>query len=310
MRGPLCDNRSAGFPAAPIGPPSGRRAEDGLRLGDDAPGLAPNLDQVARVGTGTNRGGNRAGSQTIWGASDAVEMTPGGIASSVRGVPLTHGDGMTRPSRPAFSEPGDHVPVRVGEAHPQPHQPPRPPSQKSWACVGTRPVGAATLPRVAQEVREFRMPGYSSILARIEECPRTRLHQVLSAEQSVHQAWCRRAALLRTAAFRAVPELVRALELLRPEAFTKLVAFLHSPAYRRVRTNNHVERTNRRLLYLEKVRYKWRRRRTLVRFVLLPDHCRREHPPRAVPTVPPLSEASDTEAQHRPRPRAGQRPAA
>ena len=134
-----------------------------------------------------------------------------------------------------------------------------------------------------------------------------RLHQVLSAKQSVHQAWCRRAALLRTAAFRAVPELVRALALLRPEAFTKLVAFLHSPAYRRVRTNNHVERTNRRLRYLEKVRYKWRRR-TLVRFVLLLlDHWRRERPPRAVPTE---AEASGTGAQHRARPRARPRPAA
>jgi hypothetical protein len=36
-----------------------------------------------------------------------------------------------------------------------------------------------------------------------------------------------------------------------------------------VRTNNHVERTNRLLRFLEKVRYKWRRRRTLVRFVVL-----------------------------------------
>lgn len=36
-----------------------------------------------------------------------------------------------------------------------------------------------------------------------------------------------------------------------------------------VRTNNHVERTNRRLRYFEKVRYKWRRRRTIVCFVVL-----------------------------------------
>ena len=38
---------------------------------------------------------------------------------------------------------------------------------------------------------------------------------------------------------------------------------------RRVRTNNHVERTNRMFRFLEKVRYKWRRRKTLVRFVVL-----------------------------------------
>jgi hypothetical protein len=36
-----------------------------------------------------------------------------------------------------------------------------------------------------------------------------------------------------------------------------------------IRTNNHVERCNRVLRYLEKVRYKWRRRRTIVRHILL-----------------------------------------
>jgi len=36
-----------------------------------------------------------------------------------------------------------------------------------------------------------------------------------------------------------------------------------------VRTNNHVERANRRLRFWEKARYKWRRRRWVVRFVLL-----------------------------------------
>ena len=36
-----------------------------------------------------------------------------------------------------------------------------------------------------------------------------------------------------------------------------------------MRTNNHVERTNRMLRFLEKVRYKWRRRKTLVRFVVM-----------------------------------------
>ena len=36
-----------------------------------------------------------------------------------------------------------------------------------------------------------------------------------------------------------------------------------------IRTNNHVERCNRQLRYLEKVRYKWRRSRTIVRHILL-----------------------------------------
>jgi hypothetical protein len=47
------------------------------------------------------------------------------------------------------------------------------------------------------------------------------------------------------------------------------MAFLKNPVSRRVRTNNHVERTNRLIRLLEKVRYKWRRRKTLVRFVVL-----------------------------------------
>ena len=51
--------------------------------------------------------------------------------------------------------------------------------------------------------------------------------------------------------------------------FTKMIAFLRNPAAQKVRTNNHVERCNRKLRYWEKVRYKWRRRRTLVRFLVL-----------------------------------------
>jgi transposase-like protein len=74
---------------------------------------------------------------------------------------------------------------------------------------------------------------------------------------------------LRSARFAAVPELAEALGMLAREKFAKMIAFLPSPAGRQVRTNNHVERTNRRFRFLEKVRYKWRRRQTLVRFVVL-----------------------------------------
>ena len=53
-----------------------------------------------------------------------------------------------------------------------------------------------------------------------------------------------------------------------------MIAFLKGPACRRVRTNNHVERVNRKLRYEEKARYRWRSRRTTVRFlVLLLDRC-------------------------------------
>jgi hypothetical protein len=95
------------------------------------------------------------------------------------------------------------------------------------------------------------------------------VYRLFASEQSPQQARCRRAALVATPEFRADPDLARALALLTPEKFDKMVAYLHSPAGQRVRTNNHVERTNRQLRYFEKVRYKWRRRRTIVRFIVL-----------------------------------------
>ena len=44
-----------------------------------------------------------------------------------------------------------------------------------------------------------------------------------------------------------------ALEMLAAEKFVKMIAFLKSQACQRVRTNNHVERVNRKLRYEEKV---------------------------------------------------------
>jgi transposase-like protein len=96
-----------------------------------------------------------------------------------------------------------------------------------------------------------------------------RIYRLFDAPKDFHQASCRRAVIVRDPAFRAVPELVRAMEQLDEERFAKLMAYLNNPVSRRVRTNNHVERTNRLFRSLEKVRYRWRRRRTLVRFVAL-----------------------------------------
>jgi hypothetical protein len=96
-----------------------------------------------------------------------------------------------------------------------------------------------------------------------------RIYWLFDAPKDTQQAGCRRAAIVRDAEFRAVPELVKAMEQLSEEKFPKLVAYLKNPVSRRVRTNNHVERTNRMFRFLEKVRYKWRARRTLVRFVVL-----------------------------------------
>jgi transposase-like protein len=87
--------------------------------------------------------------------------------------------------------------------------------------------------------------------------------------QSETLARKRHAALVSNRSFLAVPELAGAIEALAAEKFAKMIAFLKSPACRRVRTNNHVERVNRKLRYEEKARYRWRKRRTTVRFIVL-----------------------------------------
>jgi hypothetical protein len=96
-----------------------------------------------------------------------------------------------------------------------------------------------------------------------------RIYWLFDTPKDFHQASCRRAAILRDVRFQAVPELAKAMKQLDEERFPKLMAYLDNPVSRRVRTNNHVERTNRMFRLLEKVRYKGRRRRTLVRFVVL-----------------------------------------
>jgi len=122
-----------------------------------------------------------------------------------------------------------------------------------------------------------------------------RVVHLFDLEQSEHQARCRRAALLKDAAFQKVPELVKAMDMLIPEKFAKMIAFVHSPAAKKLRTNNHVERCNRKLRYCEKVRYKWRRRRNIIRFLLLSIdrwwHARRRlhAAPLAVPPHKPAS---------------------
>jgi hypothetical protein len=99
-----------------------------------------------------------------------------------------------------------------------------------------------------------------------------KIYWLFDTPNDYHQAACRRAVILRDTEFRAVPELVTAMEQLDEEKFPKLMAYLNNPVSRRVRTNNHVERTNRMVRFFEKVRYKWRRRKTLVRFVVLKLH--------------------------------------
>jgi hypothetical protein len=104
------------------------------------------------------------------------------------------------------------------------------------------------------------------------------VYRLFDPQQTPHQARCRRAALVKVPEFLADPDLAQALAMLTPDKFDKMIAYLHSPVGQRVRTNNHVERVNRRLRYFEKVRYKWRRRRTIVRFIVLAiDRWYRQH---------------------------------
>jgi transposase-like protein len=95
------------------------------------------------------------------------------------------------------------------------------------------------------------------------------MHRLFDPTRSFRYAANQWANLVNTPEYLADPDLARALAMLTEEKFEKMTAYLDSPLGKRVRTNNHVERTNRRLRYLEKVRYKWRRRRTIVRFVIL-----------------------------------------
>jgi Transposase len=95
------------------------------------------------------------------------------------------------------------------------------------------------------------------------------VYQLFNDEQIVRLARRRRTLLLKKASYQEVPELVKAMGLLEGEKFDKMVAFLECPVGQRVRTNNHVERANRKLRYDEKVRYKFRTQRSLDRFLCL-----------------------------------------
>jgi hypothetical protein len=95
------------------------------------------------------------------------------------------------------------------------------------------------------------------------------MYQLFNAEQVVRLARRRRTLLLKKQSYQEVPELVKAMNLLEEKKFDKMVTFLECSAGARVRTNNHVERTNRKIRFDEKVRYKWRSLRSMDRFLRL-----------------------------------------
>jgi hypothetical protein len=95
------------------------------------------------------------------------------------------------------------------------------------------------------------------------------VNDLFEAKARVQTLWKRRAALLGKEKYKEVAELKEAMEMLEEGKFRKMVAFTYGEAGRKVRTNNHVERANRRIRFAEKVRYKWRRRKWVLRYVLL-----------------------------------------
>jgi hypothetical protein len=111
-------------------------------------------------------------------------------------------------------------------------------------------------------------------------------YKLWSAEQSRKVARWRWTRLKNNAEYQQVPELQEVLDWLTDEKFTKTQAFLKQPVGQRQKTNNHVERTNRKLRFDEKVRYKFRRRKSVVRFVLLKIA---RYRPQPKPQTPPAT---------------------
>jgi hypothetical protein len=95
------------------------------------------------------------------------------------------------------------------------------------------------------------------------------IYRLLDDSQTLRVARWRWTWLRYDPEYQEVGELVQALEVLAEPKLAKAMAFLGQPEGRRVRTNNHVERLNRRLRFAEKVRYRWRKRRWVVRWVVL-----------------------------------------
>jgi hypothetical protein len=95
------------------------------------------------------------------------------------------------------------------------------------------------------------------------------IYQVWRTEQSRKVARWRWARLMNRPEYKGVPELAEALEWLDQQKMDKTQVFYAQPKAQRQKTNNHVERMNRKLRFDEKARYKWRRRKSIVRFVLL-----------------------------------------
>lgn len=95
------------------------------------------------------------------------------------------------------------------------------------------------------------------------------VYKAWGTDQSLKVARWRWTRLRNNPEYQGVPELKAALEGLGKGKLEKTLAFLTLPMLERQKTNNHVERMNRKLRFDEKVRYKWRSRKSIVRWVIL-----------------------------------------
>jgi hypothetical protein len=95
------------------------------------------------------------------------------------------------------------------------------------------------------------------------------LYRLLDDSKNLRVARWRYTLLCHDSKYQGMRELVEALDLLAGPKLAKAMAFVQQPAEGQVRTNNHVERLNRRLRFAEKVRYRWRKRKWVVRWVVL-----------------------------------------
>jgi Transposase len=118
------------------------------------------------------------------------------------------------------------------------------------------------------------------------------LYRLLDDSQTLRVARWRWTWLRYDPTYQAVGELVKALELLAGPKLTKAMTFVQQPLESQVRTNNHVERMNRRLRFAEKVRYRWRKRRWVVRWVVLLLDGFWQEAAEATPQVAPQAERS------------------
>ena len=97
------------------------------------------------------------------------------------------------------------------------------------------------------------------------------LYALFQVRRTKRMAWRIWRKMRRNRSYLEIESLRKALDVLNKPNMEKLLQYLDRDTAMRskVRTNNHVERCNRVIRYLEKVRYKWRRRKTIIRHILL-----------------------------------------